>query len=112
MNGFPPGTPLGRPEAISVDGMLHIVSAAVGFLGLVAACLVIARRDVRQARRDWAVYSRATAVVFLAGFLGVASGSSSPVVIAGFWLAMLLAWSWLAGLGADLYRAVSRVHSI
>ncbi|MEP7105859.1 MAG: DUF998 domain-containing protein, partial [Chloroflexota bacterium] len=53
MNGFPPGTPSGRPATISVHGILHLVSAAVGFLGLVAACVVLARRFASERRRGW-----------------------------------------------------------
>src|SRR6266699_2984190 len=44
MNGFPAGTPAGRPEAISMHGILHLVAAGIGFLCLVAACMVMARR--------------------------------------------------------------------
>jgi Protein of unknown function (DUF998) len=112
MNGFPPGTAAGRPEVVSVHGMLHIVAAGVGFLGLVAACLVIAARFARIGRRRWALYSRVTGILFLAGFLGIASGSGSPAVVLGFWVAILLAWSWLAALGMFLYREVSEGHEI
>jgi hypothetical protein len=112
MNGFPPGTAAGRPEVISVHGMLHIVAAGVGFVGLVAACLVIAARFARTGRRRWALYSRATGILFLAGFLGIASGSGSPAVVLGFWVAILFAWSWLAALGMFLYREVSEGHEI
>src|SRR6266581_2972626 len=30
MNGFPAGTPAGRPEAISMHGILHLVAAGIG----------------------------------------------------------------------------------
>ncbi len=104
MNGFPAGAPAGRPDSISMHGMLHIVFAAVGFLALVAACFVIARRYAADGRRGRAVFSIITGVCFLAAFAGVASGSGSVVVIAAFWAALLLAWSWLATLSIDLYR--------
>jgi hypothetical protein len=104
MNGFPAGAPAGRPETITVHGMLHIASAAVGFAALVAACFVVARRFAADGRRGRMWLSIVTGVVFLAAFGGVASGSSSPVVIGGFWAALLLAWSWLASLSIYLYR--------
>jgi hypothetical protein len=106
MSGFPPGAPLGRPQAISIHGLLHIASAGIGFLALVAACFVIASRFASQSRRGWALYSRVTGVIFLAGFIGVASGSGSQAVVLGFWIAVLVAWAWVAALGIFLYREV------
>lgn len=107
MNGFPPGTPAGRPASISVHGILHIASAGVAFLCLIAACFVLARRFASQAQRQWAIVSRATGILFLLAFVGVASGSSSPVVVLGFWLALLVVWTWLAAVAIHLYHTVS-----
>ena len=105
MNGFPAGAPVGRPDAISTHGILHIAFAGIGFLALVAACTVIARRYFAEGRRGRAVFSIVTGVCFLAAFAGVASGSGSVIVIAAFWGALILAWAWLATLSIDLYRA-------
>src|SRR5579864_1369746 len=80
MNGFPTGAPAGRPEVISVHGMLHIVAAGVGFLCFVAACFVFARRFAAEHRRAWSWFSLATGVLFLVAFGGLASGSASPIV--------------------------------
>jgi hypothetical protein len=88
--------------------MLHIVAAGVGFLGLVAACVAIAIRFNGLRRRGWALFSVLTAVVFLFGFAGVASGSGSPIVVLLFWAALLVAWTWLAAVSIDLYREVTR----
>jgi hypothetical protein len=44
MNGFPAGAPQGHPAAGSLHGVLHIAVGGIGFLGLVAACFVIASR--------------------------------------------------------------------
>jgi hypothetical membrane protein len=104
MAGFPPGTPAGRPEAISLHSTLHIVCAAVGFLCFIAACFVMARRFAGQRRRAWTLFSIATGVAFLAGFAGVASGSGSQAVVLAFWAALILAWSWLAALAVHLHR--------
>ena len=104
MNGFPPGTAAGRPIVISAHGILHIVAAAIGFLGLVAACFVFARRFAGERRRGWAWFSGVTGVAFLAAFAGLASGSESVVVILAFWAALILAWTWIAALSVHLYR--------
>jgi hypothetical protein len=45
-----------------------------------------------------------TGALFLAGFLGLASGSGSPLVVIGFWAALLVAWGWIASLAVNLYR--------
>jgi hypothetical protein len=104
MNGFPAGAPAGHPEVISVHGILHIVSAAVGFIGLVAACFVMARRFATEKRQRWTAFSIVTGAVFLLGFGAIASGSSSAIVLVGFWAALLLSWSWMAAVAIDLYR--------
>ena len=51
-----------------------------------------------------AATSRATGVIFLAGFGAVATGPSSPAVVAAFWFALVVAWTWLATLAVHLYR--------
>ncbi len=107
MGGFPPGTPAGRPESISVHGLLHIASAGIGFLGFAAACVVVGQRFARDRRARWAWFSRVTAVVFLAGFAGVASGSGTATVVIGFWIALLVAWAWLGGMAVTLYREMA-----
>ena len=104
MNGFPAGAPAGRPDVISAHGIVHIVSAAVGFIGLVAACLVLARRYAADGRRDLVAFSIVTGVCFLAAFAGVASGSGAVAVVIAFWAALILAWTWLASVSIDLYR--------
>lgn len=106
MNGFPAGAPAGRPSTISVHGMLHIVAAGVGFSCFVAACFVFARKFAVEHRRDWMVFSLVTGLVFLAAFAGVASGSSSPIVVAAFWAALVLAWAWIGSVSVRLYRQV------
>ena len=107
MNGFPAGTPSGHAAVLSLHGILHIATAGSGFLGLVAACLVVARRLSAGGRVQLAVFSRATGVTFSAGFAAVASGSSSSAVVGAFWLALLVAWAWMGMLAAHLYRQVA-----
>lgn len=107
MNGFPAGAPAGRPDIVSVHGILHIVAAGIGFLCFVAACFVLARRFAGQNRRGWARFSWATGIVFLAAFAGLASGSSSSVVVFAFWAALVLAFGWLGAVSVHLYRQLS-----
>jgi len=109
MSGFPPGTPAGRPESISLHGTLHIVSAGIGFLGLAGACFVIGQRFAGERRPAWAWFSRLTGVLFLLGFAGLASGSASAIVVLAFWAVMLLAWGWLAAVAVNLYRRAGEI---
>jgi hypothetical protein len=103
-DGFPPGTPPGRAVNPSWHGALHIVSGGVGFLGLVAACLVLAWQFRARRQPGWASFSLITGVLFVAAFAGVASGSSSSAVVLAFTGAVVLAWSWLALVSVHLYR--------
>lgn len=96
MNGFPPGTPDGPATTITVGGIGHLVFAGLGFLCLVVACFAV------PTPRPW--FGRVTGVVFLVAFAAIASGSSAPVVVLGFWVAVILAWTWLAVTCLDLYR--------
>jgi hypothetical protein len=105
MNGFPP--PAGHPVTFSVHGILHLVAAGFGFLCLVAACFVMARRFAAERRRGWMACSIVAGVAFLVAFAGLASGSASPVVVLAFWSALILVWSWMAAVAVHFYRRVS-----
>jgi hypothetical protein len=100
MNGFPPGTPDGAPVEPTVSGMLHIVTGSLGFLGLIAACFVFARRFASLKLRRWAAYSAVTGIAFFAGFMGIAAGSQQTgaglqFVTLAFTVAVLLGWTWI-----------------
>jgi hypothetical membrane protein len=105
--GFPPGTPADA-ATVSWHGILHLVSAGAGFLCLVAACLVVAGRFAAEGRRGWAWFSRATGVLFLAGFAGVASGAGGAATNLAFTAAVVLAWAWMSALAAHLYRRTAQ----
>jgi Protein of unknown function (DUF998) len=107
MNGFPAGAPEGHPATLSLHGVLHLVAAGLGFLCLVAACVVMARRFAAERRRGWMAYSMLAGMAFLAAFAGLASGAASPVVVLGFWSALILVWSWMAAVAVHFYRRVS-----
>jgi hypothetical protein len=97
--GFPVGTP--QTTTISWHGMLHFVIGGVGFLCLIAACLVLGARFCRTGEPGLAWFSRVTAVVFLAG---IASGSAGPTTLA-FVAAVVLVWAWLTTVSVHFYRA-------
>ena len=78
-----------------------------GFVCLVGACFVFARRFAREGRGGWMWFSVATGIAFLAAFAGLASGSDSPVIVAVFWAALIVVWAWIAALSVRLYRQVS-----
>lgn len=108
MNRFPAGTPAGQPATISLHGLLHIAAAAVGFVCLVAACFTTARRFSSRRDRRWRAFSILTGIAFLAGFVGVASGSSNAAVVFAFWAALVLAWLWLGALAVRTYTLLGR----
>ncbi|HEU5379452.1 MAG TPA: DUF998 domain-containing protein [Ktedonobacteraceae bacterium] len=99
--GFPPGTPADA-HTISWHGLLHLVTACIGFLGLIAACFVLARRFASYRQRGWAVYAVVTGVLFFLAFVGVASGSGQSWSVIGFWIGGVIAWAWLFGLAIKL----------
>ncbi|TMC25821.1 MAG: DUF998 domain-containing protein [Chloroflexi bacterium] len=100
MNGFPPG--LATPSAISWHAILHFVSGAVGFVGLIAACFVLARRFAARKERGWAAYSLITGVLFLGAFVGIASGSTQAAIVLAFYAAVLIGWTWISVIAARL----------
>jgi hypothetical protein len=106
VNGFPPGTPDGPPVTTTIGGVGHLVFGGLGFVCLIAACLVFGHRFAAERRAALAWFSRITGVLFLAAFVGIASGASNPGVVLGFWAAVVMSWTWLAVTSVDLYRRV------
>ena len=104
--GFPPGTPEDA-TAISWHGLMHFVAGGIGFLGLIAACFVFARRFASLNQRGWAAYSLATGVIFFAAFFGIASGSKGAGVSLAFAGAVVIAWVWISMLAARLRSGLS-----
>ena len=105
--GFPPGTPADA-HSVSWHGLLHFVSGGVGFLSLIAGCFVFARRFAAGGERAWATYSVATGVVFFLAFAGIAAGSGNSWTILGFWIGVVLAWSWITAMAVRLIIAQER----
>ena len=106
MNGFPIATPDGPPVHPSVHGTLHMIAGGVGFLALVAVTWLLGGRLRAEGRRLQAAWTRATGVVFLVAFAGIASGAASPVVNLTFTAAVVLTWGWLSLASLRQYQAV------
>jgi hypothetical membrane protein len=100
-DGFPVGT---TTDTVSWHGTLHLAAGGIGFLCLVAACLVLGRRFAAAGRPGWALSARVTGIAFLAAFAGIASGSTAAVL--PFVAAVVLVCGWLAALAVHLYRTV------
>jgi hypothetical protein len=106
--GFPPGTPADA-NAISWHGLMHLVSGGIGFIALVAACMVFARRFASLKEGGWSAYSVATGVFYLVAFFGIAAGSQQQgalltFVNLAFSVAVVLAWTWISLLCERLRR--------
>lgn len=105
--GFPPGLPADAYGDVSWHGTLHFVSGGIGFLGLIAACLVFARRFFALGERGWAAYSAVTGLAFFAAFYGIASasgksGAALTFVVLAFTAAVVLGWAWVSAVSAKL----------
>jgi hypothetical protein len=87
--------------------MLHLAIGAVGFLCLIAASFVLARRFAGERRSRLAAFSAVTGVLFFAGFVGIASGQGNPATVIPFVVAVIIAWSWISTVSAHLYRQQS-----
>lgn len=100
------GFPAGAPEVATVSwhGMAHFAVAGIGFACLAAAGFVVARRYAADGRRGWAIASRLVSVVFLTGFMAVASGGGSVAANLGFTVAVLVVSAWTSAVAVDRYR--------
>jgi len=92
-SGFPPGTPM-QSVGMSTSGLLHFVFGGFGFYALIAACFVFALRFKIHKVTSWAAYSVFTGIGFFVSFMTIASGSTSPAVILGFYVAVAWVWLW------------------
>jgi hypothetical protein len=100
--GFPAGTPAGYAE-VSWHGIAHMMAAGTGFIGIVAACFILARRFSAAGERGWAITSRTVGIFFLASFAGL-SGTGSAAGIIAFTLGVVAVFAWLAALAVRYRR--------
>lgn len=95
--GFPPGTPEGSPAQLSWHGIVHAV-AFIGFLSLIVACFVFARRSAAFKKRGLATYSAASGVAVL----GLTAWSSLSGDFVPLWVALVLGLGWASAVAARL----------
>jgi uncharacterized protein DUF998 len=107
--GFPPGTPADA-HTIGGSGIGHYISGSTGFLALIAACFLVARRFAALEQRGWAAYSVATGVIFFAAFVGIATGSGQAWSVIGFWIGVVVAWAWISVMSARLMTGRIPAH--
>jgi hypothetical membrane protein len=110
VSGYPPGTP-GRPVHATVPGTLHDLVSLVGFVALVAACFVFARRFAALGQRAWAGYSVLSGIVFVAALVlaSVAFSQTGALVGVGGLIQRVMAttaWIWLTLLALRARRTV------
>lgn len=98
--GFPPGS--SPPATMSLTGLLHLVSGALGFYAVIATCFVFARRFATAGRRGWFLYSLLTGVAFLLIFSGVASGSTAAATLLALYAIVAWTWIWHSALSVAL----------
>jgi len=98
---FPVGSSV--PTVPSTDGMLHLLTAGIGFVALAAAMIVVARRFAWQRRPLGAVLSSAAAVALLGGFVAISSAPGTVGVLA-FTAGIVVAWTWVSAFAVDTYR--------
>jgi hypothetical membrane protein len=103
--GFPPGTPTSG-TVISSHGLIHLAIATIGFVALIAACFVLARRFADTRERGWQLYSLATGVVFLLVFAAnVGTGSAVAAINVAFLVFALHSYAWPSVLSWKLSKA-------
>jgi hypothetical protein len=101
-DGFPPGTPPGRPDTLSWHSGLHFLVAGLAYLSLIAASLVFARRFAALGQRGWARYSLATGVVFLVAWVALFAWPEQDAVTLAFAVTALHAHGWVSAIAAHL----------
>jgi hypothetical protein len=87
------------------------MSGGIGFIGLIAACIIFARMFSAAGQSKWALYSATTGVIFLAAFVGIAAGSQQSGAVLtfvnlSFGVAVVLAWAWVSAMAARLRNRV------
>jgi Protein of unknown function (DUF998) len=102
-HGFPAGSADGA-GSISWHGAGHMVSATIGFAGLIAACFVLARHYSRRGDRAWAWFTRTTGAVFALSFLGIAGSGGAAASVLAFTAAVLLVTVWSAATAVHEYQ--------
>lgn len=112
MNGFPPEMSAST-SVITTNGILHMVSGAIGFLGLIAACFVFAYRFNSSQQSTMSKFSLITGVFYFVAFIGIVMGSQQggtivTLVTLAFTAAVILGWTWISLLSYKLMQKSSQ----
>lgn len=99
---FPPGTPPGPPAVVTWHSIGHLVAGSIGFLCLMVAAFILARRFRADGDTPWAIYSAATGAIVLAAVIGISSGNQVPFINVAFTTSGVFAWIWTTALCAHL----------
>jgi hypothetical protein len=102
--GFPPGTPPGTPDELSWHGIVHGIAPVLGFLSLVAASFVFARRDSRSGERGWAIAGVVMGVLVLALSTWPNLGGDPEGRFGPLWVALVLGFAWASIMAFRLMR--------
>ncbi len=111
LNGYPPGTP-DKLVSYSTHGALHQLFSTPVFVGLPAACFVLARRFLGWGERGWAIYSLVTGVAFVVAFVFTSAGFAQAAGLVDFAgllqrITLTIGWAWLTLLAIRLLQATS-----
>jgi hypothetical protein len=101
---FPPGTPAGDPVDVTLSGILHLISGAVAFLSLVAACVVFSRRFASLSEAGWSRFSIVAGTILHRGFLLIGAFPGETFSNLFLTAGVVLGWAWLTAL-LQKYRA-------
>ena len=100
--GFPVGTPDGMPEELTWHGALHGAFAGLGFVSLIAACLVFARRFGTSGQHGWSLGSLLVGLFFLAAAIGSAVAPGKAAVNLALFAAVVAGFGWLSLVSARM----------
>jgi hypothetical membrane protein len=106
--GFPPGTPDGVPDTISLSAVLHGIGFTLAFISVTIACLVFARRDRARGRRAWASYALATAAVGLV----LSQWPTQEGASVRYFVAAAIVWTWVSSTAVRLSRGSSDTEAV
>lgn len=100
------GFPVDAPPAtgISAHATVHLLAGAIGFVCLAASLVVLARRLAREGFGRLAVACRVVAALFLAGFVGMASGLLGAAGVPVFVLVVIAVFGLLSVVFVHRYR--------
>jgi hypothetical protein len=77
---------------------MHLLTGSVGFLALIVACFVFARRFATLGQRRWTAFSALGGIVVLAAIVGISAGSQQAAFIIALFIGGVIGWAWFSAL--------------